>query len=390
MTARKMDNQTLEQIMDNMITSVIDSKSHVFEIVEATRSEYERLRVELEEVKLKVVKKVENTAKLDLLARETLQKIVKEDGQCKRYTEFEIKAAQEKAQNIQEQHLLSLKEEKILIHSRKELECRLHALLEKLQKAELFVARISIVLNYLSTDFKQVSHFLEEVNQKEEFGLHLIQAQEEERLKISREIHDGPAQTLASILMRSDFLVKTYRQRSQEDAMNELDEMKEQVRSALGEVRRIIYDLRPMALEDLGIVPALNKYLKSLELYNHIGIKFEHKGHSEIRLNSKVEIAIFRLVQEAVQNACKHADPSTIFVKLDFNSNKINILVKDDGVGFSVNDYSDNTFGLTGMKERVELLKGEISIESILNIGTTIRIALDVEIENELELEIHK
>ena len=116
MTARKMDNQTLEQIMDNVITSVIDSKSHVFEIVEDTRSEYERLRVELEEVKLKVVKKVENTAKLDLLAREALQKIVNEDGQNKKYTEFEIKAAHEKAQNIQEQHLLSLKEEKFLIH----------------------------------------------------------------------------------------------------------------------------------------------------------------------------------------------------------------------------------------------------------------------------------
>lgn len=388
MTARKMDNQTLDEIMDNMLTSVIDSKSHVFEIVEDTRSEYEKLRAELEEVKLQVVEKIENTAKLDLLVRAARQKLAEAEVDGDYNTESQVKDTYEMIQSIQDQHFLSLKEEKILIHRRKELENRLHTLLEKLQRAELLVARISIVLNYLNTDFKQASHLLEDAKQKQEFGFQLIQAQEEERLKLSREIHDGPAQTLASVLMRSDFLIKTYRQRPEEDARKELGDMKEQVRSALGEVRRIIYDLRPMALDDSGLVPALNKYLKSLESYKHIEIKFEYSGQSEKRLNSKLEVAIFRLVQEAVQNAFKHAEPSTIFVKLEFLGKRINVLVKDDGVGFPVEaGQSENSFGLTGMKERVELLNGDFKIESKLNIGTIIRITLDVEIENALNLK---
>lgn len=387
MTARKMDNQTLDEIMDNMLSSVIDSKSHVFGIVEDTRSEYETLRVELEEVKLQVVEKIENTVRLDLLARAARQKLTEVDGDYTRYTEFQVKTVYETAKSIQEQHILSLKEEKVLNHRRKELEYKLQILLEKLQKAEVLVARISIVLNYLNTDFKQVSHLLEDVKQKQEFGFQLIQAQEEERIKLSREIHDGPAQTLASILMQSDFLIKTYHQRPEEDARKELGDIKEQVRCALGEVRRIIYDLRPVALDDLGLVPALNKYLKSLESYKHIEIKFEYCGQSKKRLNSKIEVAIFRIVQEAVQNACKHADPSTIFVSLEFLRNKINVFVQDDGVGFPVGDgQGENSFGLIGMKERVELLNGDFKIESILDVGTTIRITLDVEIENKLEM----
>ncbi len=170
MTARKMDNQTLDEIMDNMLSSVIDSKSHVFGIVEDTRSEYEKLRVELEEVKLQVVEKIENTVRLDLLARAARQKLTEVDGDFNKYTESQVKTVYETVQNIQDQHFLSLKEEKVLNHRRKELENRLQALLEKLQKAELLVSRISIVLNYLNTDFKQVSHLHEDAKQKQEFG----------------------------------------------------------------------------------------------------------------------------------------------------------------------------------------------------------------------------
>lgn len=385
MSPRNFDKQTLDEIMSNMITTVHDSKSQVFEIVEDTRKEYERLRIELEEVKVQVVEKIQNTAKLDLLVRAARQKLMEVDSDYKRFTESQVKDAYEMAQNIQSQHILSLKEEKVLIKRRNDLERRLHDLLEQVKKAELLVARISIILNYLQTDFQQFSQMLEDAKNKQAFGFQLIQAQEEERLKLSREIHDGPAQMLANILMRSDFLIKTYRQRPEEDAIKELKDMKEQVRSALGEVRRIIYDLRPMALDDLGLVPTLRKYLKSLEEYNHISIQFDYKGNNEQRLDTKIEVAIFRLIQEAVQNACKHAKPSLILVSLEIVKNKINVMIKDDGIGFDFEDgKKENSFGLVGMKERVELLNGELMIDSKLNIGTTIRINLEVELETEV------
>ncbi len=94
---------------------------------------------------------------------------------------------------------------------------------------------------------------------KQDFGIRIIAAQEEERKRLSREIHDGPAQMLANVLMRTDLIERTYREKGIEYALAEIADLKKTVRNALSEVRRIIYDLRPMALDDLGIVPTLKK-----------------------------------------------------------------------------------------------------------------------------------
>ena len=182
MTTRKMDKQTLDEVMNNMITTVIDSKSQVFDIVEDTRSEYERLRVELEEVKVQVVEKIENTARLDLLVRAARQKLMEVDGDFKRYTEAQVKDAYEMAQNIQEQHILSLKEEKVLIHRRNELERRLQTLLDQLRRAELLIGTYFNYFKLSSKEqtFSKLVKFSKMRNKKQAFGFKVNQAQEEE------------------------------------------------------------------------------------------------------------------------------------------------------------------------------------------------------------------
>src|SRR5699024_5909595 len=140
--------------------------------------------------------------------------------------------------------------------------------------------------------------------------------------------------------------------------------------------RRIIYDLRPMALDDLGLIPTLEKYLRSIEEYNHqTSVSFIHMG-SEDRLLPKYEVAVFRLVQESVHNILKHAEATEINVKIETTNTHMTVIVKDNGKGFDLNVNKENSFGLIGMKERVSLLEGEIEFISRKGSGTTIFIKI--------------
>ena len=154
--------------------------------------------------------------------------------------------------------------------------------------------------------------------------------------------------------------------------------MKMSVRNALYEVRRIIYDLRPMALDDLGLIPTLRKYISTVEEYNK-PIVFEFTSLSqESRISPKLEIALFRLVQESVQNAIRHANATNIKVKIDMNDTNVIVVVKDNGIGFNANMKKEGSFGILGMKERVELLMGELTIDSQIGNGTIVMISVPI------------
>ena len=144
------------------------------------------------------------------------------------------------------------------------------------------------------------------------------------------------------------------------------------MRNALSEVRRIIYDLRPMALDDLGIIPTLKKYTSTRMEYNQgIDIKFR-STESEIPLPKDYEVAIFRLVQECINNALKHANPTEIIVKIEWATKNINIVVRDNGVGFNTKELKTNSFGLIGLRERIDLLKGTMDVQSVIGQGTVV------------------
>ena len=114
------------------------------------------------------------------------------------------------------------------------------------------------------------------------FGIRIIQAQEEERKRISRDIHDGPAQMLANVMIRSGLIEKMFVEKGPNLHLLELADLKEMVRDALYEVRRIIYDLRPMALDDLGLIPTLKKYLSTIEEYEKgVEIHFQNSGQEQ-------------------------------------------------------------------------------------------------------------
>ena len=372
MAIKKFDTKVLDLILEKMIETVGDSKDEIFRIGEQCRTDFESITDELKEIKRKVAQIINDGDKLDSQVRRARLRLSEVSKHFKDYSEAQVREAYEVAHKLQMDLTLNRQTEKQLREKRDDLERRLVGLNETIERADHLVSQISVVMNYMMSDIRQMGEALETAKEKQDFGLKIIEAQEDERKRLSREIHDGPAQMMANVMMRSDLIERVYKERGADEAISEIKSMKKMVRSALYEVRRIIYDLRPMALDDLGLVPTLKKYLQTIEEYHRTTrIQFTNIGEDK-RLPSKYEVAIFRMIQESVQNALKHADASLIQVKLEIKRDHVMVVIKDDGKGFDINEKKPESFGLLGIRERVELLEGELSIHSKIGTGTLI------------------
>ncbi|MED4019008.1 sensor histidine kinase [Sutcliffiella cohnii] len=377
MSRKVINSKQLDEILDKMIQTVQKSKSEVFEIGESSRKEFESLSEELKVIKVEVEQLIQQQDSLENLVRSARNRLSEVSKQFTKYSEEQIRQAYDQAHALQlKLHSLAQKEAVLRVR-RDEIERRLIGIEETISKAEQLVSQISVVLNYMTNDLQQVGELIADAAEKREFGFKIMEAQEEERRKLSREIHDGPAQMLANVMMRSDLIERTYREKGKDAALVEIKDLKVMVRNALYEVRRIIYDLRPMALDDLGLIPTLKKYISTIEEYNKgkPSIQFVEIG-TDTRLSNDLEVAIFRLVQESVQNAIKHSRARLIQVKLEITKKIVYILVKDDGVGFDTTVKKAESFGLLGMKERVDLIGGELTIQSQPKKGTIVLIQI--------------
>ncbi len=387
MSSKKISTKLLDQILDSTIEKVSASKKDIIEIGELSRNEYERLLKKLENIKVEVSDIIDEGDVLEermRLARNRLAQVSKNFNQ---YGEEEIRTVYENANELQIK-LSVLKQREIQLRERRdELERRLVQVKETIEKSENLTGQITIVLNYLNGDLKKIGELIEDANRRQALGLKIIEAQEEERRRLSREIHDGPAQMLANMLLRSEIIEKKLGSDDTEAVIMEFRQLRELVRESLREVRGIIYDLRPMALDDLGLIPTLMKYLNTAKDNFGMPIMFKTLG-TERRLSSKLEIAIFRLVQESVQNACKHSEASKIEVKVEFQEETVVLSIKDDGKGFDVDKEREDSFGLIGMNERVELLEGRFIINSSSERGTLVLIQIPVKVE-EVKNEIY-
>ncbi|WP_102264391.1 sensor histidine kinase [Mesobacillus jeotgali] len=376
MAIKKFDTKALDLILEKMIETVGDSKDEIFRIGEQCRTDYESITDELKEIKRKVAQIINDGDKLDAQVRRARLRLSEVSKHFKDYSEAQVREAYEVAHKLQMDLTMNRQSEKQLREKRDDLERRLVGLNETIERADHLVSQISVVMNYMMSDIRQMGEALETAKQKQDFGLKIIQAQEDERKRLSREIHDGPAQMMANVMMRSDLIERVYKEQGADEAIQEIRSMKKMVRSALYEVRRIIYDLRPMALDDLGLVPTLKKYLQTIEEYHRsTRIQFTNIGDDR-RLPSNYEVALFRIIQESVQNALKHADAITVQVKLEIKQDHIMAVIKDDGKGFDISESKPESFGLLGIRERVELLEGELTIHSKIGTGTLVIIQI--------------
>jgi signal transduction histidine kinase len=195
-------------------------------------------------------------------------------------------------------------------------------------------------------------------------------AEEEERQRIARELHDGLGPALASLNIRL-LTVHKLLERDGHSVAEEIRELANQVQASIRDIRRLIHDLRPVALDELGLVPALREYLARCEREHGLVIQFStYEGE---RLSAPVETALFRIVQEAVNNVMRHAHAKHVRVTLVRDVDHANLTVADDGQGFDAQlPRPGRHVGLWSMRERVEQLGGQFEVHSAPDQGTTV------------------
>ncbi|THF80820.1 sensor histidine kinase [Cohnella fermenti] len=382
--------EQIDRVIQNAVKVMEDSKMQVFEICESARRELESLSQELEKVLQETGETIERVDRLERDYRLARIRLTEVSRDFVKYSEKDIKAAYEKATNIQLDLMVYREKEGYLKARRDELQGRARNVERSIERAETIGSQMNVVLDYLSGDLTQVTRILESTKNRQMIGLKIILAQEDERKRIAREIHDGPAQSLANLILRTEIAERMLGTQELEVVRTELIDLKTQIRQDLGEIRKIIFNLRPMALDDLGLVPTLRKFVQDFEERTTIHTMFEVSG-KEKRMSSALEAAMFRLVQEAFQNAHKHARPTFVSLDITFGEATIKLVIKDNGVGFQVHAIESHArsyakYGLIGMKERVDLLQGAIEFESAVGLGTTITIQVPINAQPRKEL----
>jgi signal transduction histidine kinase len=196
----------------------------------------------------------------------------------------------------------------------------------------------------------------------------VVAAQELERKRLARELHDETGQALTSILLG---LKPIERIATDDDSRVAVASLRELVVSTLQNVRRLAVELRPAALDDFGLAPALERLVETFREQTRIRVDFEARLGVD-RLPSEVETTIYRLVQEALSNIVKHASARHVSILLTMKNGAVAAVIEDDGRGFDTTTVGDDGLGLLGMKERVGLLGGRLRIESGPTGGTTL------------------
>ena len=183
---------------------------------------------------------------------------------------------------------------------------------------------------------------------------------------------------MANVIIRSDIAERILDQGRIEEAKEELRSLKEMVRIALGDVRKIIFDLRPMALDDLGLIPTLRKYVNDFGQRYQLHTELLILGEDQ-RLPTSIEVVTFRMIQEAMNNVAKHAGANKVQVQLEFSGEQVIGVVKDDGLGFEQKKRTgEPSFGIMGMKERMKLLDGKLAIHSATGEGTSVIFSIPI------------
>lgn len=369
-----IDIKALDNIIKETVLMIEKSKEQIYQIAESARLECQRVKEEISEIKVKVAIIIDQVNQLELSERKARIRLMEVSKDFRRFSEEDIKEAYENAQTIQLKLVMLREEEKTLRFKRDHLELSLKRMKDTANKAEKLVSQVGVAMQFLSHDLSGLSEKLGNLHEMQQLGISIIRAQEEERKRVAREIHDGPAQSMANIVMRAEFCLKLL-EMNPSLVGGELVSLQQLVRQSLQDVRKIIFDLRPMVLDDLGLVPAVKRYLEDYRTQNDICVEFIFLG-KERRFDTSLEVASFRIIQEVLTNIKKHAKARHVIIKMELLPSRINVYIKDNGCGFNLETTkprSDGSgYGLMGIKERVQLLQGGLAVYSAPGKGTEI------------------
>ncbi len=205
----------------------------------------------------------------------------------------------------------------------------------------------------------------------------IIEAQEDERQHLARQMHDGPAQSLTNLILQAEICERLF-DTNPAQARVELNNLKNSVTTTFQKTRDFIFDLRPMMLDDLGLVPTLKRHIKDFEEKSNISTNVNVMG-KDSRLPAHIEVTVFRIIQALLNNVRQHAHASRVQINVDLQPQSVSASVEDNGSGFNVEEVlasaeQRRTLGIATMEERVEMLGGTLQFESGIGRGTRVRL----------------
>ncbi len=200
-----------------------------------------------------------------------------------------------------------------------------------------------------------------------------------ERQRLSRELHDQIGQDLIALSLGIRSLKKEMLDAP--DALAQLEQLQEMVSRLDQRVHDFAWELRPLILDDLGLVAAIDTLIEKWSVKNAVASDFQCSGIENLKLPINVENGLYRIVQEALTNISKHAEANSVTVTVQFQSGALLVVISDDGQGFDVAAIrkmarNGKSFGLLGMLERAELIGGALDISSTINYGTSIKVSI--------------
>lgn len=203
----------------------------------------------------------------------------------------------------------------------------------------------------------------------------LVNAQEAERQRLSRQMHDGPAQALSNFILQTEIAMRLM-DVDPDQARAELGNLKGAAMGTFQKVRNFIFELRPMMLDDLGLLPTVRRYVDAVKEQSGLEILVTISG-SERRLEPYFEVMVFRSIQELMGNALRHSQATQLKINLDLSDENIRVVVDDNGKGFDPDTiHPDKSLGLKLIRERVEMLGGSFEVDSAVGKGTRILFTL--------------
>jgi len=203
----------------------------------------------------------------------------------------------------------------------------------------------------------------------------LVNAQEAERQRLSRQMHDGPAQALSNFILQTEIAMRLM-DADPTQAKEELGNLKSSAMGTFQKVRNFIFELRPMMLDDLGLIPTIRRYSDTFKEQTGIDVNVTVSG-KERRLESYLEVMVFRAIQELMGNAAHHSQATTLKLNIDLTDILVRVSVDDNGKGFDFDSVQqDKYLGLKLIQERTEMLGGTFEVDSAMGKGARISFSL--------------
>ena len=324
--------------------------------VKSSRSELEKIHREVSEIDLLIQQSQNEVEKLTRKNAASTVKLQQMQGQLESLPRVDIRIAYESALDDQ-QRLFVMRGQLDKLQSDHQVLTRYQESLEK-------------ALQYLG-DIPGAGGSRNKTAGASQTVEMVIQAQESERQRLARQMHDGPAQALTNLILQTDIAMRLF-ERDPIKAKEELESLKVTANATFQKVRNFITDLRPMMLDDLGLAPTLNRYVTTFKEQSGMDVRISTSG-LEQRLEDYIEVMLFRAVQELLMNASRHSGASQVKLIIDATPGDVRLSVDDNGKGFDVSRALDSSgMGLKVIRDRVNLLGGEMDVDSVVGQGTRI------------------